>query len=129
MSKLLSVLLGLVLLGLLASQVSCTRDAWHAPMVAGNDTLPLLPAVVQAKKITITGPVNFITQAGTGNVATPTATDNTKAGQRATSAAIGAGSTATTTTPGTPWFVYALLVVLLLGTGFWLHTQFPFNPF
>ncbi|MDO7853150.1 hypothetical protein [Hymenobacter convexus] len=104
----------------LSSVMGCSRAVWRVPMVTTNDTLPLMPAL-QAKKITITGPVNFITQAGTGNVATPTATDNTKAGQRATAPAIGAGSTATATEKRTPWGWILGAGLALLALGFWLR--------
>ena len=77
---------------------SCSRETWRAPMATTNDTVPLLMPHLQAKKITITGPVTFTTIIGTGNNASATAIDNNKAGQRATSAAIGPGAVATATT-------------------------------
>ena len=105
---------------------SCAREAWRVPLVAPNDSLPLM-VPLQAKKVTITGPVNFITQLGTGNTATPTATDNHKAGQRATAPAIGAASSAAVTEPPTPWYLYGMLAVLLVGAGYWLYSLFPLN--
>jgi hypothetical protein len=121
MNKVFSVLLGLALLGLLTALVGCSRETWRVPLVMPADTLPLLPSTLQAKKITITGPVTFTTQLGTGNTSTAAATDNTKAGQRQGSAAIGAGSTASTKPGGTAWWVFGALLAVGGGCGFWLR--------
>ncbi len=88
------------------------REEWRVPMAVRTDSTALLLPSMQAKKITFTGPVTFTTQSGTGHVATSTATDNTKAGQRADAAAIGAGSTASSKKAGVPWWVFAGCIVL-----------------
>ena len=102
----------------------CSREAWHAPMTTANDTLPLLPHL-QAKKITITGPVNFITQLGTGNSTTAAATNNNKAGQRQGTAATGDASSATSKHNDTAWWVYGLFVISGIILGFWARNSLP----
>jgi hypothetical protein len=73
---------------------------------------------LQAGKIKIAG--NVIINTGPGNV---NANDNRKAGQRQGSAATAPNSQASTTAKnaGTPWYVFAGVLVVGLAAGAWLR--------
>jgi len=81
---------------------------------------------LQAGKIKIAG--NVIINTGPGTVS---ANDNRKSGQRQGSAATGAGSQATTTSKnaGTPWYVFAGVLVAGLAGGIWLRGRFSILSF
>ncbi len=92
--------------------LGCKREIWTPANQARIDSAAKANGIV-GKKIFFEAPVTFTTQTGEGNIATSTASDNTKAGQRSGSAATAENAKAATETTkqGTPWQLYLLAVV------------------
>lgn len=110
-----SLLLSLLLLA------SCNREAYVGTQMSPEADSAIRADWPSARKVKFTGPVNITLQRGNNNVATPTATGKVKADAVAT----GTGSTASATSAGTPWYVFA--GILLGGTvlGFWARGRLP----
>lgn len=107
----------LFLMAVLLSSCVAERLTVHpASMQARVDSAARANGIV-AKKITFEGPVTFTSQTGTGHVATVTATDNTKAGQRGGAAATAPGAVATATSQR--GLSYWLLLVPAAGLLWW----------
>lgn len=124
--RLLLYLVFLWVLFLLAL-ASCSRETWRAPMVLPDSTTAVLP-LPAGGKYKFNGPVTISYQQGQGNVATSTATDNYKAGQKGGAAATAPGAVATASTKkaGVPWWVF-LLVAIFSALGWeWLRRYVPF---
>jgi hypothetical protein len=92
----------------------CTRDEFVGVEGVGQQDTTTVPAGTRIDKLKAK---TVIIQYGQGSVAAPV--DNTKAGQKHGTAATGTGSSATSTQAGTPWWVFAGLVVIGIVLGFW----------
>ena len=116
------VLLAGWLVGCAVERVVTTQEA-GLPAAADS----ALAARYPARKIKIVG--NVIIQAGQGNTASQA--DNRKAGQRQGSAATAPNAVATTTSKnaGTPWWVFAGVLVAGAAGWEWLRGQLSFLPF
>ena len=110
-----SLLLSLLLLA------SCNREAYQGAQLSPEADSTIRADWPSARKMKFTGPVNFTLQHGNNNVATPTATGKVKADAAAT----GPGSSASATSAGTPWYVFAGLVLIGIGLGFWGRGRLP----
>lgn len=100
-------------------------DAWEASQKA------YAKAASGPEKVKVkgTGATASVATAAPGGVAvaeaTPTTTDNTKAGQRGGAAATAPGAVATATTerPGFPWVPVAIGAVLIIGGGLYVFRK------
>lgn len=116
-------------LALLLVATSCETER-YVPAAADAKVDSTLRAAgigpLQAGKIKIAGNVIINTGPGAVQVA-----DNRKAGQRQGSAATGPDSQAATTSKnaGTPWYVFAGVLVVGLAGGAWLRGRFSILSF
>jgi hypothetical protein len=105
----------------------CSHEMWRAPLAVDTSTslLPKLPA----GKYKFTGPVTFTLATAPGAVATSTATDNRKAGQRGGAAATApdAVATATTKKAGVPWWVFVGVAIAGALGWAWLRGRWTFG--
>jgi hypothetical protein len=95
------------------------------PATAGPLDSTIRAAGLSTGKIKFTGPVT-LQIGGTNNTATATAIAKAKA---PVAAAPHATATETTTRAGTPWYVFAALVLIGAAGGAWLRGKFSFLSF
>jgi hypothetical protein len=105
----------------LALLSSCNREAYEGTQLSPEADSAIKADWPSARKVKFMGPVNITLQHGNNNVATPTATGKVKADAAAT----GPGSTASATSAGTPWYVFAGLVLIGAALGFWGRARWP----
>ena len=103
---------------------SCATEYEVPAAAAGPIDSTVRAAKLSPRKIKFTGPVTM-QFGGTGNTATATAIAKAKAPVAAAPHATATEATAR----GTPWYVYAGLVVLGAGLGAWLCSKFSLLSF
>jgi hypothetical protein len=104
---------------------SCATEYEVPAAVAGPIDSTFRATGLSPRKVKFTGPVT-LQIGGTNNTATATAIAKAKAPVAAAPHAV---ATETTTKAGTPWYVYAALVVGGIGLGLWLAHKFSLLSF
>ncbi|MGI4865449.1 MAG: hypothetical protein ACRYFZ_16115 [Janthinobacterium lividum] len=115
----------LLLAGLLTVASCATSQDVPAPTAGPLDSAIRAKTGLTTGKIKFNGPVTFQI-GGTNNTASATSVAKAKA---PVAAAPHAAATDASTRAGTPWYVFAALVLIGAGVGAWLRGKFSFLNF